>query len=470
MLTICGNGKGGKLLAVFLLVWGTAGWTQPQRKLQLSVDYGVFSFGTERTYLELYYALDKSALVYKKDAQGRLMAQTLMRLSLFKGNDLYASKVWRLQSALLDTTLKQEKMVDQLRYEVEPGNYIVRLLARDLNDFANADSVEMEIDVPGPQPDVFSLSTIQLASQITRVQPDQRDIFCKNTLRIIPNPDGFYGQDRPLLYYYIEAYHLNRVLNGSTYKTRCQVADANGKLLENPKPRIRKKRLVASGLEVGNINVSGLPSGTYFLIFTVLDENDREVGATSKKFYVYNPEVDRTVIAQRKNNDPLYQYFQTLDAPFLDREYELITYILRDQDREIWQNLTSVDAKREFLASFWRARDPDPRTPENEMREEYFKRLEEANRRFRSHSRDGWRTDRGRVYILYGPPDYIDRYPSTEDTKPYEIWTYNYIPGQGKAEFIFADMNELREFQLIHATPVGEIKNEEWKRFISVIR
>ncbi|MDQ7065224.1 MAG: GWxTD domain-containing protein [candidate division KSB1 bacterium] len=470
MLNLRGNGRGGKLLASFLLLWVSAGWAQPQRKLQLSVDYGIFSFGTDRTYLELYYALDQSALVYKKDAQDRLMAQTLMRLNLFKGKELYASKAWRLQSALLDTTRKQEKMVDQLRYEVEPGHYTIRLLARDLNDFANADSVEMEIDVPAPQNDAFSLSSIQLASQITRVQPDQRDIFCKSTLRIIPNPDGFYGQDRPLLYYYIESYHLNRVLNGSIYKTRCQIADANGKPLDNPKPRIRKKRLVASGLDVGNINVSNLPSGTYFLMFTVMDENDQEVGTTSKKFYVYNPEVDKTVIAQRKSTDPLYQYFQSLDAPLLDREYELIAYIVRDQDREIWQSLTSVEAKREFLAAFWRARDPDPKTPENEMREEYFKRLEEANRRFRSYSRDGWRTDRGRVYILYGPPDYIDRYPSTGDTKPYEIWTYNYVPGQGKAEFIFADMNELREFQLIHATPVGEVKNEDWKRFISVIR
>ncbi|MDQ7054349.1 MAG: GWxTD domain-containing protein [candidate division KSB1 bacterium] len=404
MLNLRGNGRGGKLLASFLLLWVSAGWAQPQRKLQLSVDYGIFSFGTDRTYLELYYALDQSALVYKKDAQDRLMAQTLMRLNLFKGKELYASKAWRLQSALLDTTRKQEKMVDQLRYEVEPGHYTIRLLARDLNDFANADSVEMEIDVPAPQNDAFSLSSIQLASQITRVQPDQRDIFCKSTLRIIPNPDGFYGQDRPLLYYYIESYHLNRVLNGSIYKTRCQIADANGKPLDNPKPRIRKKRLVASGLDVGNINVSNLPSGTYFLMFTVMDENDQEVGTTSKKFYVYNPEVDKTVIAQRKSTDPLYQYFQSLDAPLLDREYELIAYIVRDQDREIWQSLTSVEAKREFLAAFWRARDPDPKTPENEMREEYFKRLEEANRRFRSYSRDGWRTDRGRVYILYGPP------------------------------------------------------------------
>ncbi|RMF65447.1 MAG: GWxTD domain-containing protein, partial [Calditrichaeota bacterium] len=271
-------------------------------------------------------------------------------------------------------------------------------------------------------------------------------------------------------YYYIESYHLDRVLQGARYQTRCSVADANGKPVETVKPRLRKKKLLSSSVDVGNLNVSRLPSGTYFLVFSVLDETGTQVGTSSKKFYVYNPEVDKQLVAQRKSNDPLYQYFQTQDEAALDHEWELILYIVRDQDRKIWNSLTSVEGKREFLAAFWRARDPDPETPENEMRKEYFKRLEEANQKFRSFSREGWRTDRGRVYILYGPPDYIDRFHSTEDTKPYEIWNYNHIPGQGKGEFIFADLEGLREFQLIHATPVGEVKNEDWKRFISVIR
>ncbi len=468
------RGYSGKIILTLLLLGTglTAGWsqtTQPSR-LHLSLDYGVFNFGTEKNYLEIYYALDPGDLLPQKDANGRMTAQAVMQLTILKNNDLFATKAWRLQSTRKDTVQKLEKMVDQLRYEVEPGHYKIRLLARDASNPDNADSAEVEVEVASTGTDAFGLSSIQLASQITRAPADKRDIFCKSTLRIIPNPDRFFGQDRPLLYYYVESYRLDRALTGTSYKTRCEIVDGSGRVLENPRPRIRKKKVVPAGVDVGNINVSVLPSGTYFLKFSVLDENDREIGTTSKKFYVYNPKIDQVVIAKQKHADPLYQYFQTLDAPLLDREYELITYIVRQQDRQIWESLTSVEAKREFLAAFWRARDPDPKTPENEMREEYFKRLEEANRRFRSYNRDGWRTDRGRIYILYGPPDYIDRYPSTEDTKPYEIWTYNYVPGQGKAEFIFADMNDLREFQLIHATPVGEIKNEDWKRYISVIR
>ena len=72
----------------------------------------------------------------------------------------------------------------------------------------------------------------------------------------------------------------------------------------------------------------------------------------------------------------------------------------------------------------------------------------------------GWRTDRGRVYIIYGPPDEVERYPYSENMKPYEIWHYYNL--QGGVIFVFGDRTGFGSYELLHSTLVGEIKNEEW--------
>jgi len=88
---------------------------------------------------------------------------------------------------------------------------------------------------------------------------------------------------------------------------------------------------------------------------------------------------------------------------------------------------------------FWLRRDPTPGTPENEMKEENYRRIAFANDHF-TEKIPGWRTDRGMVYIKYGPPDTLDSHGATASTYPYEIWHYPDITGLSTpAEFEFVD-------------------------------
>jgi hypothetical protein len=75
---------------------------------------------------------------------------------------------------------------------------------------------------------------------------------------------------------------------------------------------------------------------------------------------------------------------------------------------------------------------------------------------------DGWRSDRGRVYILYAEPDEIERFPSSENAKPYEIWYYHQI--EGSVQFIFVDRTGFGNYRLVHSTKRGELQDEEWER------
>ncbi len=119
-----------------------------------------------------------------------------------------------------------------------------------------------------------------------------------------------------------------------------------------------------------------------------------------------------------------------------------VTYIITDDERKAFKKLQTDEEREAFIEEFWRRRDPDPDTEENEYREEYYERIAYANENFAFASLQGWRTDRGRIHILYGPPDEIRK------TAAGEIWKYRFIRGQGGVEFEFVDVSGTGELRL----------------------
>src|SRR3979411_2465123 len=87
-----------------------------------------------------------------------------------------------------------------------------------------------------------------------------------------------------------------------------------------------------------------------------------------------------------------------------------VLYIITDEERKAFKKLQTDDERERFIEEFWRRRDPDPDTDENEFREEYYERIAYANEHYASGI-PGWKTDRGRIYIMYGKPDEREAHP-----------------------------------------------------------
>ena len=140
---------------------------------------------------------------------------------------------------------------------------------------------------------------------------------------------------------------------------------------------------------------------------------------------------------------------------------EDVVYIITDEERGVFNGLGTMDEKEQFIEQFWRRRDPDARTAVNEYKEEHYRRIAYANDHFFS-AKAGWRTDRGRTYILWGPPDDREMRPSggryerliyegggTTTTYPFERWIYRHIPGIGSGvELEFVDQSGTGEYRL----------------------
>jgi len=155
-----------------------------------------------------------------------------------------------------------------------------------------------------------------------------------------------------------------------------------------------------------------------------------------------------------------------LESPYKTWESVDVAYIITDTERRAFHALSN-DAEREsFVEQFWLRRDPTPDTEENEFKEEHYRRIAYANERFASGI-PGWKTDRGRTYIVYGPPDEIESHPSggtyqlpqdqaggqsgggQSQAFPFETWRYRYIRGIGtNIVFEFVDQTMSGEYHI----------------------
>jgi len=150
-----------------------------------------------------------------------------------------------------------------------------------------------------------------------------------------------------------------------------------------------------------------------------------------------------------------------LDNPYKVWLEDEVAYIITDAEKEAFISLSTNEDRESFIEQFWLRRDPTPDTPENEFKEEHYRRIAYANEHFASGV-PGWKTDRGRIYIIWGKPDSTDTHPSggsynrtpeegggETSTYPFEVWNYHYLEGIGpNIDIEFVDVSGSNEYHL----------------------
>jgi len=171
-------------------------------------------------------------------------------------------------------------------------------------------------------------------------------------------------------------------------------------------------------------------------VFAAPQKTDKKtVSATGET--IAKPLTDKE---KRKRDEKLRKELETPYRKWLNED---VAYIITDEERTAFKRLQTDEERESFIENFWLRRDPTPDTVENEFKEEHYRRIAYANENFASGI-PGWKADRGRIYITYGPPDEKETHPSggtyerpteegggTTSTFPFEQWRYRYIEGIG---------------------------------------
>jgi GWxTD domain-containing protein len=196
-------------------------------------------------------------------------------------------------------------------------------------------------------------------------------------------------------------------------------------------------------------------------LFAAAQQTDQNQPEAKKSSAAPQRETIARPLSEREKKRREEKLRKELETPYRKWLNEDVAYIITDEERAAFKRLATDEEREQFIEQFWLRRDPTPDSVENEFKEEHYRRIAYTNEHYASGI-PGWKTDRGRMYITYGPADEIESHPSggtyerppeegggETSTFPFEQWRYRYIEGVGTNIIIeFVDPTMTGEYRM----------------------
>jgi len=429
--------------------------------LYFDLDFARFSVNDTTAQVEVYIAVPRPALRFVR-AENQWRADFICQVVINKNGVEAVNHQWQVHSLARDSAeIKPGQLLfTQSRFQLTAGTYRFYVRLHDVHT-QRAGVRAFQISVEPYSRQQLAMSDLQLAARLER--DTTQSIFHKNRYLVLPNPSALYGLELPMLYFYTEIYNLS-FPSDSSYSTHYRIIDGESrevKILPSKRRQIAGAKLV----EVGGFNIITMKSGSYSFDVRVVDHTTGAEASRRHKFFVYREkdQAGAAADAGAASLDFLAQSYRQIPLKDLDKEFETTRYISSSEEKKIY-NALKPEGKRDFIVKFWQKRDDTPDTPQNEYRDRYLVLVKYANTNF-SGFREGWKTDMGRVLLVYGQPDEIERFPSSNDARSYQVWRFFEI--EGGVEFIFVELRSGGEMELVHSSARNELQDQTWQRWLN---
>ncbi len=364
------------------------------------------------TRVDAFIQVPYNQIQFVKSDKGFTASYTIT-ISVFNESrdKLIVEKVWNEEVNEKDfeqTNSQNNYNLSFKSFFLAPGSYIIRSSVEDKES-------KKEYSTENPFK-VRSLEEPPALSDVIFIAKMSADGDAK---KILPNVSGNVATQKEGVPVFFEAY------SDSARDMRMEY------IITNDKEDVIFQSNEAQHLDSGKTQIfhtikdSSISLGKYLLTISLLNNKGVAVASTNKGFYSRWSGVPTTV-------------------KDLDLAVDQMVYIASQSELDYIKDAKTKEEKTKRYLEFWKKKDPSPSTEENEVFNEYYRRIEYANQHF-SHYVKGWKTDRGMVFILLGAPNNVDRHPFDVDSKPYEIWQYY----QMNKQFVFVDENGFGDYRLI---------------------
>ncbi|MCS7189761.1 MAG: GWxTD domain-containing protein, partial [Bacteroidia bacterium] len=411
-------------------------------------------------YVELFLGVDGTSVRYIP-AQDEYHAKVDFSLVLRNSAEepVYADKFSFILPSVRDTNLpsRQRIYADVRRLRLPKGIYTLEIEGRDPHQLPKSQVVKAitQFEISEPKRG-FAYSDLLYATLLT---PAKGEGYERHNLHIQPLISNGILIDPDSLIVYGEILHVDS-LTTEPYYLRLRVLDAQ-QAQEITSLSLVKRPRRPSAFEAFffTLPLRGLPSGIY-LTQVELCRNDGELLASwYRRFVLYNTR-ESLPDATEEEYDTQFGFPENK----LDELLSAMSYLATPTERSFLHGLGSFSEKKKFFMAFWKKR---ATMPNGITAKEFLRRFEYAQQHFKSTLRPGWRTDRGRVFIQYGPPNDMQFFYNEPDKYPYQIWTYNQIGSQTQVIFVFYDPDLITgEYPLLHSNKIGELQNRNWRAFL----
>lgn len=444
------------ILLILLISFASNG---QERRLRAYLDNKQFFAPEVGNYVEFHLQFIGYSINYKGIDDG-LIGDLAVSMKISNMDGIVKQDAYRLETPFMKDSVVDD-FYDVRRIPLEPGTYEFELELTDLNS-DNAPLKSTQMLVVSEMSDAISISDIEVAEYATK--GDGTSPFFKSGYDIIPRLVTFYPKELSSIPVYFELYNTNE-LPDSVFAVRQTVTNA-GTGVELMELRQTTRHFTSPVVPyLRELDISTVPTGKFIVSYKLLNRNMLELAEESYEFErsndgAYELNAAEVVI------DPAFQNSITDDSVGFYLE-SLIPISSATGVKNIIAVSKSQDGNeaRKHIQLFWMATDPD-NTYESWMK--YKIQVQRVERIYSNNFQEGFETDRGRVFLQYGPPTNIIKRDNSTSEYPFEIWVYNEIGKFSNKRFIFYNPDLVNNtYRLLHSDMVGELKNPGWQRELS---
>jgi GWxTD domain-containing protein len=448
------------LYAVLLLANSTYCYSQ----IDALFDYKVYyQPDTWRPYVETHLSINGGSITMAPISNTHVQGKLGVVLTFEKDSSIITFSKYDLTSPSF-AHHETKNFYDLQRIEIETGSLDLEMTLSDLNgDLMKIDTANLHLVVPDISNDSVHLVNLELIQTLTR--DSSQSVLQKAGFKIIPKLLKYYPENEDVLRFYSECYFPQL----SSHETKAIViryyikleGRATQMIGMNPPKRVNTSSVLPI---IGTINIGTLPSGNYEVVLEIINQAQQIIMSTSTKIFRNNPKamltlsgdpnqlIKKSFIGNINSYDTLKNYIDCLWPIATKDEKEIIEDTFSDKN----SNITKMQL---FFYNFWHARNS---LAPSESWVKYREDVNRVNESYGSNFRKGYDSDRGIVYLKYGPPNSATR-ESEPAAYPYEIWFYQKIGNTANKRFVFYNPTLIADdYVLLHSDMLGESRNPNW--------
>lgn len=450
-----------KIVSVCLLVMMLIPFTSEAKKLKAYLSYYTFNTPEQEPYFETHISINGNSVLYKPTENKLFQGSIGITMIIKQGEKIVSAEKYNILSPLMkDTTEVKANYIDQKRYKLPNGNYSFELVIADNANPKNSETVKQDFEV-NFEKNKIAVSDILLLESYSKAAKNSQ--FNRNGFEMLPFVNNFLPTSVSKFYFYAEIYNTQLLAPNESFILTYYLQNANGQnKLENYS---QSKKVLAKDVIIlfNELDISILPSGNYYVIVELKNNNNEIIASKSNYFQRSNKALsgDLSTIsgiafdnsfAAKYNKEQMIENIKCLAPISLQAESDYATTLLANDNEALM---------KQYLIYFWEKRNPG----ESAVKwSEYEAQVKIVNEKFGSSFTKGYSTDRGIIFLKYGAPNNIRYNDMDNQSYPYEIWQYFKIKTFSNRKFVFFSPDNIKnEMILLHSNLNGERYDPQWK-------
>lgn len=436
------------------------------QNMKVMLNHKAYCTDKIQPYIEFTFRVGGTTVAYALNEQHRYEADVLINVDVKKNDSVVANIHYILASETFADTIMvgRPDFGDVHNLPIDNGSYFLEFTFQDVNNPNSKIEYLDAITVNFPK-DSLCTSGIGLMSDVRSAEPG--DLYVKYGFSLTPLFYNYAGDNVYSLPFIMEVYNTEKTFGkGNKFIAKCYIEDNVSHRLATPQSTLNLEVKTAPvALVFGQFNIYSVPSGNYNLVIDIIGE-DSVIYHTNRCFFQRsNPNVLSLELQNYAHVNTENTFVDKITDKKVLNDYVACLYpIATNIERDFFdKRMKKIDDEslRKYFYSFWLSRNPID--PEGAWLE-YKKQVDYVQQAFGSKLVKGYRTDRGRVYLQYGPPTDIKDTPMDPATYPYQIWHYYHLPDQNNVKFVFWCPAEVtNDYELLHSDKNNELHDPYWQ-------